>query len=97
MIIRIVKMTFKSGTEDQFLSLFDQNKEKIRGFEGVTKLELYRDKNAPTVFFTYSIWDNLHHLEMYRRSELFRTVWIETRKLFEQKAEAWSVDQLVAL
>lgn len=97
MIIRIVKMTFRSECEEEFLSLFNANKEKIRGFEGVRQLDLYRENNQSNVFFTYSIWDDLHHLELYRRSELFKNVWSKTRVLFEEKAEAWSLDKLVSI
>ena len=97
MIIRIVKMTFRPECTEEFLELFDKSKEKIRGFEGVRKLDLYRDNLHPSIFFTYSIWDDLNHLELYKRSELFKTVWSQTRALFAQKAEAWSVDKLHAL
>ena len=77
--------------------LFDKTKEKIRGFVGVRQLDLYRDNQNPNVFFTYSIWDNVSHLESYKRSELFKQVWSKTRSMFEQKAEAWSVDKLHSL
>ncbi len=97
MIIRIVKMTFQPEKVDEFLQLFDQNKDRIRGFEGVEKLELYRDKNQSNILFTYSIWGNLHQLEQYRRSALFKSVWTNTRILFQNKAEAWSVDKLISL
>ncbi len=97
MIIRIVKMTFQPEKTQEFLEIFDLNKEKIRSFEGVEKLELYRDKNESNIFFTYSVWGDIHELENYRRSELFKGVWTKTRELFKEKAEAWSVDKLVSL
>ena len=97
MIIRIVKMTFQPEKIEDFQILFDQNKERIRAFEGIEKLVLYRDKNQNNVFFTYSIWKDLHHLEQYRKSELFKNVWTATRTLFLEKAEAWSVDKLISL
>ena len=97
MIIRIVKMTFQPEKVDDFQSVFNRSKERIRSFEGVEKLELYRDKNQGNIFFTYSVWKDLHHLELYRRSELFKNVWTETRKIFLEKAEAWSVDKLISL
>ena len=90
-------MTFQSEKVSDFQKLFNDNKELIRGFEGVEKLELYRDKNETNIFFTYSVWGNLHQLEHYRRSELFKSVWTETRIMFSEKAEAWSVDKLVSL
>lgn len=45
-------MQFTLGLENEFQVLFKANKEKIRRFPGVEKLELYRDKNDGTVFFT---------------------------------------------
>ena len=36
-------------------------------------------------------------LENYRNSELFDTVWSFTKKLFNNKPEAWSVNKLVTL
>ena len=97
MIIRIVKMTFQKEMVDKFQLLFDSKKELIRNFKGVAKLELYRDRNQPNVFFTYSEWEDIHHLEQYRRSELFKNVWSETRNMFAEKAEAWSVDKLISI
>ena len=97
MIIRIVKMTFREDEVDTFLEMFHSIKQKIRDFEGVEQLELYRDKNDINVFFTYSVWGDLHQLEHYRRSDLFKGVWTKTRTLFKEKAEAWSVDKLVSL
>jgi heme-degrading monooxygenase HmoA len=49
------------------------------------------------VFFTYSYWETEQDLENYRNSELFDTVWSFTKKLFNDKPEAWSVDKLVSL
>ena len=97
MIIRIVKMTFIPEKVDEFLNLFQETKEMIRAFEGVQKLELYRDKNQDNIFFTYSVWEDIHDLEQYRRSDLFKNVWTKTREKFSSKAEAWSVDKLVSL
>jgi quinol monooxygenase YgiN len=90
-------MTFKHENVAEFLHLFDTTKEKIRGFEGVKQLDLYRDNKQSNIFFTYSIWDEMKCLEAYKRSELFKNVWSKTRALFEEKAEAWSVDKLHSL
>ena len=76
-----------------FLENFNNNKEKIRNFKGCRLLELYRDKKEPTIFFTYSYWESEQDLENYRKSELFKTVWTKTKKLFNKKPEAWSVDK----
>jgi quinol monooxygenase YgiN len=96
-MIRIVKMTFEPNLVGEFEKLFDQNKLKIRGFEGCTHLELLQDKNTPNIFFTYSFWNHPDNLEAYRQSELFNTVWTATKKLFCAKPEAWSVNQKIIL
>lgn len=97
MFIRIVKMSFHQEHIPKFLENFDVMKEKIRGAEGNCFLELYQDKYNPCIFFTYSFWETEDHLENYRRSELFYDVWTFTKKLFNEKPEAWSVDKLVSL
>ena len=96
-MIRIVKMTFDPDKVDQFLEDFDQVKEHIRNFEGVNHLELLRDKNHSNILFTYSIWESEAHLERYRNSVLFKSVWANTKPYFIKSAEAWSVDSLVKL
>ena len=97
MFVRIVKMGFYEDKVDAFLNNFEQVKQDIRNFPGNRFLELYRDKNDPTVFFTYSYWENEEDLQNYRKSELFNEVWAFTKQLFKSKAEAWSVDKLVTL
>ncbi len=97
MLVRIVKMGFQHDKIDTFLSIFEEAKEKIRNFEGCELLELYRDKNNDSIFFTYSYWDSEASLEGYRHSELFKKTWERTKKLFNQKPEAWSVDKLHSL
>ena len=95
MFVRIVKMTFDVDKIERFISIFNENQLKIRNSEGCELLELYRDKANPTVFFTYSYWQEENHLENYRNSDLFKNVWAQTKLLFSDKPEAWSVDKLV--
>lgn len=97
MFIRIVKMSFHQQNIPAFLENFELMKDKIRNAPGNRLLELYQDKNNPEVFFTYSFWEEESDLENYRNSELFYDVWQFTKKLFNAKPEAWSVDQLVSL
>ena len=92
MFVRIVKMTFKQHEIEAFLRNFDSNKEKIRSVKGCSLMELYQDKKEPCIFFTYSHWDCEEDLENYRNSELFKSVWADTKVLFGDKPEAWSVD-----
>ncbi len=94
MLVRIVKMVFKKENIADFEQLFLENRTKIRGFKGCTFLELYRDKNDSSIYFTYSHWENADYLEEYRKSELFKGVWSKTKVLFDKKPEAWSVEKI---
>lgn len=90
-------MSFHPEKVPDFLANFDPIKEKIRNAPGNRLLELYRDRNDPGIFFTYSYWETEEDLENYRRSELFYDVWTYTKTLFNAKPEAWSVDRLMQL
>jgi autoinducer 2-degrading protein len=84
-------MTFRPEEIQAFTALFEGSKEKIRHFKGCTLLELYCDSATPTVFFTYSRWQSEGALEAYRQSDLFKSVWSQTKSLFASKPEAWSL------
>jgi quinol monooxygenase YgiN len=94
MLTRIVKMTFKAEACEDFLTIFEKYKHEIRGAEGCTHLELLRLHGEGNVFFTYSKWESTHHLDQYRQSATFATVWPQTKALFAAPAEAWTVDNL---
>jgi heme-degrading monooxygenase HmoA len=97
MFVRIVKMSFQEDKISNFLENFEVIKEKIRNVPGNRLLELYQDKNEKCIFFTYSYWETEQDLENYRNSELFFEIWTDTKKLFNKKPEAWSVDKVVSL
>lgn len=97
MFTRIVKMEFREENVEEFLNNFVTVKEKIRSFPGCLFLELYQDKNNKAIFFTYSRWNTEEDLEKYRKSELFKNVWSQTKPLFRERAQAWSVDTLHTL
>lgn len=97
MFTRIVKMEFQTNKIPEFLATFNAVKERIRNFPGCSFLELYNDKNNETIFFTYSRWNGETDLENYRQSDLFKEVWSATKPMFQNKAEAWSVDTLVSM
>ncbi len=97
MFVRIVKMSFHEDKISNFLENFEVIKEKIRNTPGNRLLELYQDKTDKCIFFTYSYWETEQDLENYRNSELFFEIWTDTKKLFNNKPEAWSVDKLVSL
>ncbi|TAI48600.1 putative quinol monooxygenase [Flagellimonas allohymeniacidonis] len=94
MLVRIVKLTFKPENISSFERIFENSKKQIVAFDGCSHLELYQDLNKSNVFFTYSIWANQSSLENYRNSTFFQQVWGETKKLFSEKPEAWSVAKL---
>jgi heme-degrading monooxygenase HmoA len=91
MLIRIVKMTFQPGTENDFLKEFEKRKNHIAGFKGCDGVELLRDINQPTIFFTYSKWKDETSLESYRNSSLFDETWTIVKKWFGDRPQAWSV------
>lgn len=97
MLTRFVKMTFQPDKIDQFLANFEQNKSKIRNFDGCLYLELLREKDNGNVFFTFSKWKSEEHLNNYRHSDLFKGVWSNTKPLFSDKPAAWSVDSIAKL
>lgn len=97
MIVRIVKMTFREDAVDDFLQLFDDTKEQIRGFNGCQHLELLQHADLPHVFFTYSHWRSITYLNDYRNSQLFADIWPRTKALFAARTEAWTTEQKVVL
>ena len=89
---RIVKLTFAPNHVQDFLNVFDENAEYIRGFKGCDSMILLRDKQNSNIFFTYSIWQSEDNLEEYRKSELFARVWGTVKLFFSAKPEAWSCE-----
>ena len=58
MIIRVVRMTFDENKEEDFLTIFNESKDKIRDFDGCIHLELLKDVHAACVYTTYSHWQS---------------------------------------
>jgi len=94
MIKRIVKMSFVPEKVEDFKAIFEKNWTLIKGFEGCAHVELLQDKLHPNVFFTFSLWKSEEHLNAYRDSELFGSVWGATKALFNDKPQAWSLSEL---
>lgn len=94
MIIRIVRMHFTEAGVDEFLSLFKKHEELIRNFPGCTSLELLRDADDPTCFATLSYWNSPDDLENYRKSDLFKNVWGQTKTLFAERSIAFSLERM---
>lgn len=75
MIKRIVRLHFK-GASIQIIKNFLKIKvEGIRSVDGCSHLEIWQDINDPSIMFSYSYWDSEDHLNTYRKSEFFGTVW----------------------
>lgn len=91
MLNRIVKMTFRADCASDFVAIFNQNKQRIAGFDGCAGVELLQDISNPNIFFTYSKWETENNLEQYRNSALFNEIWSAVKKMFTDKPEAWSV------
>ena len=90
MLIRIVRMSFKEEEVDNFLNVFNKNKQKIRNFPGCMHLELHKDYEHDNIFSTYSHWEDDNALDNYRHSALFKEVWAKTKVLFADKPIAFS-------
>jgi quinol monooxygenase YgiN len=88
-------MTFREDAVEDFLAIFEDSKEKIREFDGCNHLELLRDYTNPSVFITYSKWNDESALNTYRTSPLFDTVWTETKRLFKEKPVAFSMKEFM--
>lgn len=97
MIVRFVDMFFELEKTQLFLEIFNESKEKIRSFDGCKDLKLVQNKENPNHFSTISIWLSVEHLENYRQSELFKTTWEKTKKLFNAKPRAVSYDLVFGL
>ncbi|MFN8164792.1 MAG: antibiotic biosynthesis monooxygenase family protein [Bacteroidia bacterium] len=95
MIIRIVKMTFLPEKTGEFEEIFRSSGPKIREFPGCHGVELLKDLNNPSIYMTFSTWDEAESLEKYRQSRLFKDTWQKTKVLFSAPAEAWSLDKLL--
>lgn len=90
MLIRLVTMKFKEEHIPEFEALFEMRKERIRSVDGCEYLELLQDRNDPSVFTTYSIWNSETALNEYRSSAFFKETWQHTKSLFKEKPNARS-------
>lgn len=91
MIRRVVKMTFREEKVEAFEALFEAKKQAIRNFPGCRYLELWKESGRPFSIFSFSIWEDEQALETYRHSELFQQTWAQTKPLFSEKAQAWTL------
>jgi quinol monooxygenase YgiN len=97
MIIRIVRMHFTDSGVEEFLQIFNENKERIRHFPGCLHLQLLKDHKDPNCFTTLSHWRSADDLEQYRKSELFGSVWGRVKSLFSERSQAFSLEKFIEL
>lgn len=95
MLIRIVRMTFQPEKVRDFLVVFENSKNRIKGFEGCQHLELMRDYHDENIFSTYSHWDDEEALNNYRNSEVFKRIWEETKDMFLEKPAVYSLKKFI--
>jgi len=86
-LLRIVELNFRREHVEEFILLFEQNKNLISASEGCRFVYLLR---TDSTFFTLSGWERPEDLETYRTSALFVGVWKQTRSWLSQPARAWS-------
>ena len=94
MITRIVRMEFHPDRVDDFLKVFEANKNRIAGYPGCLRLELHRNISEPQTLYTISRWISEDALNDYRASELFLSTWKQTKIHFAAPAQAWSTTAL---
>ena len=87
-------MSFNPEKVDEFKKIYEQNWTRIKSFEGCKHVELLQSESTPTTFFTFSIWVSEAHLNNYRHSELFEKVWSATKVLFNDKPQAWTLNEI---
>jgi quinol monooxygenase YgiN len=97
MLIRIVRMHFTESGVEEFLKIFNKNKEAIRNFSGCTHLQLLKDLDDGTVYTTLSYWKDQESLDAYRKSELFASVWGRVKTLFSERTQAFSLVKFIEL
>jgi hypothetical protein len=94
-ITRIVKMTFKLEYSDEFEAYFLTIKDRVAGQPGCNGVKLLKERGETGVFFTYSHWSSENDLNNYRQTAIFGQIWPTVKNWFAEKAEAWTVDELV--
>ncbi len=94
MITRIVKLTIQPNKKEAFIQMFKESKPHITAFEGCNDVVLLQDKKFDNVFFTYSHWRSKEDLEAYRKSDLFKGIWKNTKAKFCAEPQAWSTEEI---
>jgi quinol monooxygenase YgiN len=90
MLVRIVQLHIKPENLDLFLSFYGGHQAQIGAFRGCHSLKLLQDVQNPNMVATLSEWESEEHLNHYRFSEFFKTLWTQVKPLFESPAKAFS-------
>ena len=97
MITRLVKLSLEPSKAAEFEAIFKESQQLIQNFKGCQKTDLFKVSGSQAEFFTISYWDNEQHLDNYRNSELFKSVWAKVKPLFADKAAAWTLNEVIAV
>lgn len=92
MLARLVRMRFQPDKVDQFLALYAAAHPAIRTQPGCYSVQLVRAADDPTIFATWSLWEDVQALDAYRTSSFFVQFWPQVKALFRQPAEATSFE-----
>ena len=84
-------MTVREDEIQSFKQIFAESAALIQSFEGCSEVKLMQDISNKNIFFTLSKWQTEEHLHIYRSSLLFKTTWARVKLLFSEKAQAWSL------
>ncbi|UPT66382.1 MAG: antibiotic biosynthesis monooxygenase [Sphingobacteriales bacterium JAD_PAG50586_3] len=85
MITRIVKMTFRPGTEADFQQVFRDSQPVIKTFAGCIDVNGFADVANPQVYFTISQWQSEEALNNYRNSEFLSKHGLRQRRCLKAK------------
>ncbi len=90
MIVRIVRMTFQKDQLEAFEALFVGHRDAIAQQPGCLGVEWVTDPEAPCMRGTLSRWESTDHLDAYRQSALFGTIWPTTKAMFSEAPQVWT-------
>lgn len=92
MLFRLVRMRFQPDQVEAFLHLYAAASPTIAGQPGCLSVQLVRERDDPTAFATWSVWETAEALEQYRASPFFVQFWPRVKALFRAPAEAVSFE-----
>lgn len=94
-MIRIVRLELKPEHAIEFEEFFKKTQSTIAAMPGCNGVELYKDADQSNVYYTHSYWDSVADLDIYRKSDFFVKTWAYTKTLFQNKAQAFSLNEIV--